>query len=93
MCWGCILWPLLVYIFINDLPEVVIHSNILLYADDAKVLKKIVSRLDCIYLQADLDAISFWCTTWQLHLTIATCFTVRFGLVDKPSFPTPIMAP
>ena len=55
---GSVLGPLLFLIFINDLPEVVTHSNILLYADDAKVLKTIVSRLDCIHLQADLDAIS-----------------------------------
>ena len=37
---------LLFVIFINDLPEVITYSNILLYADDAKVLKKIVGRID-----------------------------------------------
>ena len=57
----------------------------MLYADDAKVLKTIVNRLGCIHLQADLDAISLWCTTWRLHLNIAKCFTVRFGLIGKPS--------
>ena len=83
---GSVFGPLLFLISINDLPDVVTHSNILLYADDAKVLKTIVSRLDCIHLQANLDAISLWCTSWQLHLNISKCFTVRFGLVDKPSF-------
>ena len=81
-----VLWPLLFIIFINGLPEVVTHSNILLYADDAKILKTIVNRLACIYLQANHDAIILWYATWQLHLNIAKCFKIRFGLVDKPSF-------
>ena len=88
---GSVFGPLLFLIFLTDLPGVVTHSNISLNADYVKVLKTIVSRLDCIHLQADLDAIILWCTTWQLHLNIAKCFTVRFGLVKKPSFPIFLM--
>jgi hypothetical protein len=77
---------LLFLIYINDLPSVVQHSNIFLYADDAKILKSITNKLDCILLQRDLDAIGLWCQTWQLTLNIAKCFTVRFGFVDRPVF-------
>ena len=62
----------------------------MLYDDDAKILKTIVSHLNCIHLQANLDAISLWCTTCQLHLNIAECFTVRFGLIGKPYFSYPL---
>jgi hypothetical protein len=83
---GSVLGPLLFLIYINDLPSVVQHSHMLLYADDAKILKSITSRLDCILLQIDLDAIGSWCKTWQLTLNIAKCFTVRYGLINRPVF-------
>ena len=88
-----ILRPILFLTFVNDLPEFVALSNILLYAVDAEVLKTSVSRLDCIHLLADLDAINLWCITWQLYLNIAKCFTVRFGLVENLLFPILFMAP
>ena len=83
---GSVLGPLLFLIFINNLPQVVKYSNILLYADDAKVMKMIANCLDSIHLQIDLNSIGLWCNTWQLALNVAKCFTVRFGLTDRPVF-------
>jgi hypothetical protein len=73
-------------LYINDLPECVRHSQVFLYADDAKLLKSINSRLDCLLLQQDLDAVTNWCCTWQLSLNIAKCLYSRFGLANKPLF-------
>jgi hypothetical protein len=83
---GSSLGLLLFLLYVNDLPQVMQHSKILLYADDAKIFKTITNRLDCILLQSDLDAIGLWCQTWQLTLNIAKCFTVRYGLVDRPIY-------
>ena len=54
---GSVLGPTLFLMFINDLPNVLQHSNALLFADDAKCFKKIKSLNDCIDLQSDLNRI------------------------------------
>ena len=67
---GSVLGPILFNLYINDLPDHVIHSSIYLYADDAKLLKRINCRLDCILFQRDIDALSVWCKLWQLKLIL-----------------------
>ena len=82
---GSVLSPLLfIIIFINDLPDCIKNSTILLYADDAKLLKPITCRLVCFLLQQDLDAFAAWCLTWQDQLNISKCLWTRFVLAHKP---------
>jgi hypothetical protein len=81
---GSVLGPLLFLLYINDLPDCVKHSQIYLYADDAKIFKSVTCRLDCFLLQQDIDAIVAWCSYWQLKLNISKCLYMRFGLVDRP---------
>ena len=76
---GSVLGPLLFLIYINDLPDHIHHSSILLYADNAKLLKCISNRLDCILFQQDINSLLRWCSTWQIHLNIAKCVFIRFG--------------
>ena len=58
---GSILGPTLFLMFVNDLPSVLKHSKCLMFADDAKVFKKINSVIDCVNLQNDINALSSWC--------------------------------
>ena len=70
---GSVISSLLFMIFINDLPDCIKNSTILLYADDVKLLKPINCRLDCFLLQQDLDAFAAWCPTWQVQLNNSKC--------------------
>jgi hypothetical protein len=59
---GSVLGPLLFNIFINDLCDIINHSNCLLFADDLKVYRAISSPSDCLLLQADIDCVHTWCS-------------------------------
>ena len=63
---GNILGPLLFIIYINDLPVVIQHSTILLFADDTKCAKSVASQSEYQQLQNDLDSLDTWSHTWNL---------------------------
>lgn len=75
---GSILGPLLFVLYVNDLPKCVNFSNVLMYADDVKLYKAIVSTSDCKLLQMDLDAVYKWCCKWKLALNISKCSVITF---------------
>ena len=75
---GSILGPLLLLIFVNDLPDSISSSDLLLFANDAKCAHKIVGVSDCQLLQHDLDNIFSWCNLWNLHLNQDKCTLVRY---------------
>jgi len=56
---GSVLGPLLFLIYINDLPDI-IHPPSLLFADDSKIFRRIVSNQDYIQLQQDILALEEW---------------------------------
>lgn len=53
---GSVLGPILFSIYVNDVPNVVEHSNIILYADDMVIMNE-----DVELLQNDLDQVYKWC--------------------------------
>ena len=81
---GSILGPLLFLLFINDLPQSVRLSSMLLFADDAKCFRPITDPSDCSLLQDDLVRLLDWSNKWKLHFNISKCALVRF------SYGTPI---
>ena len=80
---GSILGPLLFLIFVNDLPDTVQFSKILLFADDAKCIMPISSPLDSTHLQSYLLRLSEWCMTWNLYLNENKCSIVHYK--SRPS--------
>ena len=72
------LGPILFMIFINDLPSVVVHSNILMFADDVKLFKVLNDLYDCELLQHDLDNLSTWCKVNRLDLNVDKCKCMTF---------------
>ena len=62
---GSVLGPILFVIYINDLP-VGLMSELLLYADDAKIFLEIRCTKDVDILQEDLHKMALWSDDWLL---------------------------
>lgn len=75
---GSLLAPLLFTIFINDISSCFIHSKILLYADDMKILHQINNACDAHKLQADLTKFQNYCTQNKLDLNVSKCYVCSF---------------
>jgi len=73
---GSHLAPLLFIIYINDISN--INSNILQFADDAKLFRILKTPLDTKLLQYDLDYISNWCGKNKLYLNVSKCKIITF---------------
>lgn len=86
---GSVLGPLLFLIYINDI-SVGISSCIRLFADDCVVYRKIKSSDDVAQLQADLDRIQSWCSTWKMNLNhkkcVNLCFTKKRKQIESQYF-------
>ncbi len=67
---GSILGPLLFLVFVNDLPTVVSHSMLLMFADDTKCAKQIKTPSDSLQLQEDLDSLCDWSKEWKLSRNV-----------------------
>ena len=80
---GSLLAPLLFSLFINDLPREV-DCGCLLYADDAKIYRKIVSPYDGLLLQRDLDRLTAWSSRWGLTLNPKKCKSFTITLRRAP---------
>ena len=75
---GSILGPLLFLVYINDLPDCVSNSSLLLFADDTKCSKSIINLTDASLLQNDLDGISVWSKQWNLFFNESKCALISF---------------
>ena len=74
---GSILGPLLFLIFINDIPETVTSSDLLLFADDTKCFKTIGNPSDCHSLQQDLQQLSDQNHLWNQHFNENKCVCIH----------------
>ena len=75
---GSHLGPVLFTLFINDLPSVIQHSKILLYADDVKIFLSFQNNLQHFLLQSDINNFSVWCNINLMELNIKKCKHMSF---------------
>ena len=80
---GGLLSPILFSLFVNDLPDG-ISSRVLMFADDAKLFRKIACEDDAVALQNDLDQFYKWPKTWMLNLNPSKCKSFWMTLKTKP---------
>ena len=65
---GSVLAPIMFLIHVNDMTGVTgVSSYISLFADDAKLLRKIRNHKDCEELQNDINKIYEWSKTWEMQ--------------------------
>ena len=81
---GSVLAPIMFLIYINDLGEDISNgSYINMFADDAKIQRKIVNENSCKELQEDINKIKAWSEKWKMEFNVDKCHVVRFGESSK----------
>ena len=75
---GSVLGPILFIIYINDL-ENEIGSNILKFADDTKMFRRVESQEDRHQLQSDLNKLVKWAEKWQMLFNKDKCKCLHIG--------------
>ena len=81
---GGVIGPLLLVIFINDLPGEIINDS-KLYADDTKILS-IMNSDECVTnLQKDLDRAFKWTQDWLLKFNPNKCVVMHYGQNNRRS--------
>ena len=53
-------------IYVNDIPSL-IDSQTLMFADDTKIFREIITRADFIQFQEDIDPLLTWSDKWQFN--------------------------
>ena len=75
---GSVLGPIVFLIYINDLDDS-ITSNVLKFADDTKLFRKVNTDGDKQHLQNDLDRLVKWSEKWQMLFNFGKCKCLHTG--------------
>ena len=75
---GSVLGPVLFLVFIDDLEEGLM-SEVLKFADDTKIFRRVDSERDREVLQRDLDRLVRWSEMWQMRFNVNKCKVMHLG--------------
>lgn len=77
---GSVLAPVMFLVYINDMPtNISTGSYMSMFADDAKILRKVHDKESCIALQDDINKLYEWSQTWQLQFNADKCHAMEIG--------------
>ena len=79
---GSVLGPVMFGVYVNDMVEG-IDSHMNLFADDAKLMRKVENEDDCRKLQEDLDKVGEWSRNWKMEFNLKKCKVMEFGRSKK----------
>ena len=75
---GSIFGPVLFIIYINDLPRDIL-ALLFLFADDTKLMQKLISTTSHNELQDDINRLIEWSKKWELKFNTSKCKVMHFG--------------
>ena len=75
---GSVLGPLMFALYINDLSSLV-YSQLLMFADDIKLYRRIRSVKDCFVLQNDINIMLDSSKHWLLSFNVSKCKVLHIG--------------
>ena len=75
---GSVIGPLLFLIYINDMPSVIAHSDIHIFADDSKLSFKVNNLEDKARLSEDLGKLFQWANVNQMSLALEKCAVTTY---------------
>ena len=76
---GSVLGPTLFIYFINDLPNIIKHSKVKVFADDTKIYNSINDVNDTKCLQNTIDEMYSWTNKWLLKFNKEKCKVLHLG--------------
>ena len=77
---GSVLAPIMFIVYVNDLGENLSkYSYINMFADDAKIQRRVKNAGSCKALQEDINKIKIWSEKWKMDFNVDKCHVVRFG--------------
>ena len=68
-------------LYINDLGQLPVnlqHTEVFMYADDAKLLAPVLDENAILAIQRDIDLLHHWCSEWRLNLNPKKCFYLHY---------------
>ena len=68
-------------VYVNDMPNVFLHTIPFMFADDTKCLKRIKEPADSFALQLDLDNLSDWSKAFNLSFNQNKFVHLHFGVI------------
>ena len=87
---GSVLGPLLFLLFVDDLRDSILHSDLRLYADDTLLIHS-APPADQWKIQSDLDALSRWSDTWCMKFNLSKCVVLKVELPHQVPKPAPTL--
>ena len=76
---GTILGPLIFILYMDEVNDLNLSSQIALYADDAKIYRNVKNESQYQLLQNDLDKFGKFCDDWQLMINASKCELLQMG--------------